>query len=98
MGEKTDYLLDHCVIYDKMLCEIAVENGLEGSKSRLYRHFNGAPEFQLTIERLLKQIDKQDKWLKKRKEEVTVLTNAITECNKRKEFYKSAAADSKRVK
>ncbi len=94
MGVKVDYLLGLCVQYDRILNEVFHETGMEGRESALNERFIGdSPEFQKTIERLHKHIEKQDKWLRQRKEEVTTLIQAITECKKRKEFYKKKAAE-----
>jgi hypothetical protein len=86
-----DFLLEICITQQEKLNAVKNENGMEDSVLTV----NGkVPEFQLTIDRLMKQIEKQDKWLKERKEEVTTLMNALTECRKRKEFYKIKAAEA----
>lgn len=88
--KRIEYLLDKCMEHEAMIEKLMKESGMEGKSSVLYN--DKQPEFQKTIERLQKHIARQDKWLRRRKEEVTNLINALTECNIRKDFYKDKAA------
>lgn len=88
-----NFLLQLCVEQRDKLESAKQENGMDESVLTVDGEI---PEHQKTIVRLVRHIDKQDKWLKKRKEEVSVLTNALTECNKRKKFYKDKAGQAKR--
>lgn len=81
MNEKVDYLLDLCVGQQKHIDALnealtiaSQETGMEGKRSVL-----GEPEYHQTINKLLKQIDKQAKWLDARRDEVSVLQNALKE-------------------
>ncbi len=94
MGAKIDYLVGMCVRYNKLLEQIFDETGMEGKRSALSDHFLGTkPAYQRTIESLSKHIDRQDRWLEKRKEEVALLHKALEHANERKEVYKRALLD-----
>lgn len=90
MASKVEHLVD--LIIDQKLeierlrsiIQTAInENGL--GMTALEKEYGIRPQYQDTIEKLLRQIDKQQKWLEKRKAEITALQNSIAnERNKRK--------------
>lgn len=93
--EMIDFLLETCVMLQSKITAARQENGFEDSVLNVGGE---EPEYQKTVNRLLAQIDRQDKWLRKRREEVTILQNRIRELRERKEYYKDKAAHGKTVR
>ncbi len=99
MNARVEFLLDQCINQNEtiktlrdMIREAAKENGMEGIRSVLPN-----PEYQNTIAKLLRQIDKQVKWLDKRKEEVSILQNSIREHKDSRDRYKQKFANAQKT-
>lgn len=97
--EKIDLLLDICVTQrdgiDRlvdMLDAAKTETGMEGKRSVLEN-----PAYQETIKQLLKQVDKQTKWLEQRKDEVTNLHRALEEKGVSRDKYRKKFAHANAV-
>ena len=89
----TNFLLQLCVEQRDKLESAKQENGMEES---VFAVDGVIPEYQKTINRLVKHIDRQDMWLRQRKEEVIILQNSLKEYKDRKDYYKEVAVIAKR--
>ena len=70
------------------------ETGMEDTSSVLQDVMGFEPQHRETIRNLARHLERQDRWLKSRLEEVTVLQNAIVERKVKAAFYRDKAAKS----
>lgn len=76
----------------QIIADVHAHDGV--TQSPLARIFDDPPAYQTLITALYKQIEKQDKWLEARKEEVTNLQNCLTDAYAKNKLLKEALEEN----
>lgn len=93
MTGQIEFLLEVCVTQRKAMLRLrnvidqaVKESGFDPTESVLETETGQSPQHRVTIAKLMRQIDKQNRWLEKRRVEVAELQQVIVN---RREKYKS---------